>query len=91
MSGEGVWADLIRQRFSKAVKRLGLDSFNGRFSKPDASQVRRPLVVPSVAACQGRDEEATQLGLFGEVTAGTAGGKPGRRNAAKASPQLDLF
>jgi DNA repair photolyase len=89
MSGEGVWADLIRQRFTKAVKRLGLDGFNGRFSKMDGSQFRRPLVVPSAAACQRRDEDVTQLDLFGGAAA-EGGGKPASRKA-KASPQLDLF
>jgi hypothetical protein len=90
MSGEGVWADLIRQRFTKAVKRLGMDGFNGRFSKMDGSQFRRPLVVPSVAACQRRDEDVTQLDLFGGAPAGEGGGKPASKKV-KASPQLDLF
>ncbi|MEM6744110.1 MAG: radical SAM protein, partial [Pseudomonadota bacterium] len=29
MSGEGVWADLVRRRFSTAAKRLGLDEGRG--------------------------------------------------------------
>jgi hypothetical protein len=91
MTGEGVWADLIRQRFTKAVKRLGMDGYTGRFSKLDGAQFRRPLVVPSAAACQRRDEDATQLDLFGAAAAGTAGGMPERKKALKASPQLDLF
>jgi DNA repair photolyase len=91
MSGEGVWADLIRQRFSKAVKRLGMDGFNGRFSKMDGTQFRRPLVVPSAAACQRREEDVTQLDLFGGAPADAAGGQTGRRKPVKASPQLDLF
>jgi len=90
MSGEGVWADLIRQRFTKAVKRLGLDGFNGRFSKMDGAQFRRPLVVPSAAACQRRDEDVTQLDLFGGAAPAESGGKPASRKT-KASPQLDLF
>lgn len=90
MSGEGVWADLIRQRFTKAVKRLGMDGFNGRFSKMDGAQFRRPLVVPSAAACQRRDEDVTQLDLFGGAPAGEGGGKPASKTL-KASPQLDLF
>jgi DNA repair photolyase len=91
MTGEGVWADLIRQRFSKAVKRLGMDGFNGRFSKMDGTQFRRPLVVPSAAACQRREEDVTQLDLFGGAPADAAGGQTGRRKPVKASPQLDLF
>jgi DNA repair photolyase len=93
MSGEGIWADLIRQRFNKAVKRLGMDGFNGRFSKMDGAQFRRPLVVPSAAACQRRDEDVTQLDLFGAKSADASaegGAKPAGRKA-KASPQLDLF
>jgi DNA repair photolyase len=90
MTGEGVWADLIRQRFTKAVKRLGMDGFNGRFSKMDGTQFRRPLVVPSAAACQRRDEEVTQLDLFGGAPAGEAGGKP-QGGKTRASPQMDLF
>jgi DNA repair photolyase len=89
MSGEGIWADLIRQRFTKAVKRLGMDGFNSRFSKMDGAQFRRPLVVPSAAACQRRDEDVTQLDLFG-AAASEGGGKPASRKA-KGSPQLDLF
>jgi DNA repair photolyase len=91
MSGEGVWADLIRQRFTKAIKRLGMDGFNGRFSKMDGTQFRRPLIVPSAAACQRRDEDVTQLDLFGGAPADAAGGQTGRRKPVKASPQLDLF
>ncbi|MGJ7914221.1 PA0069 family radical SAM protein [Massilia sp. LXY-6] len=91
MSGEGVWADLIRQRFTKAVKRLGMDGFNGRFSKMDGAQFRRPLIVPSAAACQRRDEDVTQLDLFGGAPADAGGGQTARRKPVKASPQLDLF
>jgi DNA repair photolyase len=46
MHGEGVWADLIRQRFSKTVERLGMGGLRGRFERLDVSQFRRPLVVP---------------------------------------------
>jgi len=68
MHGEGVWADLIRQRFNKTVDRLGLGGFGGRFAGLDASQFRRPLVVPAavgkgagkVSAAKG----AGQLDLF---------------------------
>jgi DNA repair photolyase len=91
MTGEGVWADLIRQRFTKAVKRLGMDGYTGRFSKLDGAQFRRPLVVPSAAACQRRNAETTQLDLFGGAAAGGAGGVSERTKAGKASPQLDLF
>jgi DNA repair photolyase len=45
MHGEGVWADLIRQRFEKAVERLGMGTRAGRFKTLDASRFRRPLAV----------------------------------------------
>ncbi len=63
MQGEGVWADLIRQRFSKAVERLGMGEFRGRFGRLDGSQFRKPLVVP--AALRKQDAKgAGQLDLF---------------------------
>jgi DNA repair photolyase len=89
MSGEGIWADLIRQRFTKAIKRLGMDGFNGRFSQMDGAQFRRPLVVPSAAACRRQDQDVTQLDLFGGAAEG--GGKQEGRKASRPSPQLDLF
>jgi DNA repair photolyase len=46
MHGEGIWADLIRQRFTKAVERLGMGGLRSRFDKLDVTQFRRPLVVP---------------------------------------------
>lgn len=67
MQGEGVWADLIHQRFTKAVERLGLGKLRSRFDRLDASQFRRPLVVP--AALQAKNgksgaRSAGQLDLF---------------------------
>ena len=62
MHGEGVWADLIRQRFEKAVARLGMNSC-GRFSQLDASQFQRPLLLPPLGA-RARPADAAQLPLF---------------------------
>lgn len=67
MHGEGVWADLIRQRFSKAVERLGMGEFRGRFGRLDGAQFRKPLTVPArPAAAAGRAgrNAAGQLDLF---------------------------
>lgn len=68
MHGEGVWADLIRQRFSKAVDRLGMGEFRGRFGRLDGSQFRKPLVVPArpspAAGKDGSGNAAGQLDLF---------------------------
>ena len=62
MSGEGVWADLIRQRFTKTVERLGLGKLGSRFGRLDTSQFRRPLVVPAALGKAGK--KAGQLDLF---------------------------
>ena len=63
MHGEGVWADLIRQRFVKAVKRLDMNLTSGRFAELDVSRFRRPTVVPPVAGKQCGNA-AGQLDLF---------------------------
>lgn len=67
MHGEGVWADLIRQRCSKDVDRLGMGEFRGRFGRLDGSPFRRPLVVPacpSSIAHKGSGQATGQLDLF---------------------------
>jgi len=63
MSGEGVWADLIRQRFVKTVDRLGMNLTSGRFAQLDASAFKRPLVVPPPPAKQCGNATG-QLDLF---------------------------
>ncbi|MEO6563760.1 MAG: PA0069 family radical SAM protein, partial [Nitrosospira sp.] len=40
MHGEGIWADMIRQRFEKAVVRLGIGVRSGRFKSLDTSRFR---------------------------------------------------
>jgi DNA repair photolyase len=64
MHGEGVWADLIRQRFDKAVWRLGFGERNGRIRRLDASQFRRPLFVPAAVPAAKNGRGAGQLDLF---------------------------
>jgi len=64
MHGEGVWADLIRQRVSKTVERLGMSGgLSSRFGRLDGSQFRRPLVVPPTVAKQCGNATG-QLDLF---------------------------
>jgi DNA repair photolyase len=46
MHGEGLWADLLHQRFKKAIKRVGMNR-SGRFRSLDTSQFRKPLFVPA--------------------------------------------
>jgi DNA repair photolyase len=64
MHGEGVWADLIRQRFDKAVWRLGFGERSGRIRRLDASQFRRPLFVPAAVPAAKSGRGAGQLDLF---------------------------
>jgi DNA repair photolyase len=63
MHGEGVWADLIRQRFTKTVERLGMGGLRGRFERLDVSQFRRTMVVPQSASKQCGNATG-QLDLF---------------------------
>lgn len=63
MHGDGIWADLIRQRFTKAVERLGMAGLRSRFDKLDVSQFRRPLSVPA-AVVKADAKGAGQLDLF---------------------------
>jgi DNA repair photolyase len=63
MHGEGVWADLIRQRFTKTVERLGMGGLRGRFERLDVSQFRKPLVVPPAPGKQCGNATG-QLDLF---------------------------
>jgi DNA repair photolyase len=63
MHGEGLWADLIRQRFSKTVERLGMGGLRGRFERLDVAQFRRPLVVPPSPGKQ-MGNATGQLDLF---------------------------
>ncbi|CAB3654533.1 PA0069 family radical SAM protein [Trinickia soli] len=44
MKGEGAWADLLKQRFGKAVKRLGLNA--RRHGILDMSHFKRPEMTP---------------------------------------------
>jgi hypothetical protein len=58
MRGEGLWADMIRQRFAKGLKRYGLDK-SGRFVQLDCSLFRKPLSIPAAKKIDG------QLDIFG--------------------------
>lgn len=61
MRGEGLWADLIQQRFQKTIRRLGLNR-SGRFGALDDSRFRKPLTVPAAGNKPGGSE---QLDFFG--------------------------
>jgi DNA repair photolyase len=64
MKGEGVWADLIKQRAEKAIRRFGMEKRGSRFSQLDATQFKRPLVVPAQGAKAKAAAAAGQLDLF---------------------------
>ena len=55
MTGQGVWADLLRQRVHKATARLGLsrrrpDLDLSPFRPPSPAQARRPAADPAQGA-----------------------------------------
>ncbi len=55
MRGEGVWADLIRQRFDKAARRLGINRQRASgFHGLDASQFKRPATVAAAGRRDGQ-------------------------------------
>lgn len=58
MRGEGLWADLIAQRFAKAMARLNVQK-KPRFQWLDTSRFRKPLSIPVGKAIDG------QLDFFG--------------------------
>jgi DNA repair photolyase len=49
MHGEGIWADVIRQRFEKTVARLGMGVRSVRFKGLDSSRFRPPSGASAVA------------------------------------------
>jgi DNA repair photolyase len=58
MRGEGLWADMIRQRFSKGLTRYGLDK-SRRYGELDCSLFRKPLNIPA------KQNQNGQLDIFG--------------------------
>ncbi|BCT68284.1 PA0069 family radical SAM protein [Nitrosospira sp. NRS527] len=78
MHGEGIWADVIRQRFEKTVARLGMGVRSGRFKGLDSSRFRQPSVVSAVAP---RAEVTAKIGSSGaknmrvEAKNGKSGGQ----------------
>jgi DNA repair photolyase len=62
MKGEGVWADLLKQRFDKAVKRLGLNA--RRHGILDMSHFRRPIAAQPPNRPNPPNPPNPQLDLF---------------------------
>jgi DNA repair photolyase len=63
MHGEGVWADLIRQRFEKAAERLGVGERARDFRALDTSRFKRPVIMQKDQAASQRNTNG-QLDLF---------------------------
>jgi DNA repair photolyase len=59
MRGQGIYADLIRQRFKKTLRKLMLPG-EGRFASLDHTLFRRPRIVPESA----KAKNSGQLDLF---------------------------
>ena len=85
MKGEGVFADMIAQRFKKTCARLGLNARDYaldvlRFAPP-SSNVARGAVPGAV--------QAAVRGTMQRTKAGAAGSRP--ENGSGSGPQMNLF
>jgi DNA repair photolyase len=47
MRGEGIWADLLNQRFKTAMRKTGLDQRQRDFGQLDCDLFRRPRFIPA--------------------------------------------
>jgi DNA repair photolyase len=82
MHGEGVWADMIRQRFEKCVARIGLGVRSGRFSSLDTSRFR----PPSPTSRASDIPESAKAAATPDVC-----GKRHPQKSGKPDGQLELF
>jgi DNA repair photolyase len=96
MQGEGIWADLIRQRFEKAVSRLGMGIRSERFKGLDSSRFCRPLAGASPAGGNAAGSRSTSARAARNIpmnheengSTGSAADNPG---VAPPAVQLQLF
>lgn len=63
MRGEGIWADLLRQRFTAKVRKLHLGKRDATYAALDSSHFRKPRYVPSAATVIATDS-SRQLDMF---------------------------
>ena len=63
MTGEGIWAQLLAQRYRSAMRKTGLDKRQLEFARLDCSQFHRPLHVPTASAAKTADAPQ-QLDMF---------------------------
>lgn len=64
MKGEGVWADLIRQRAEKAIRRFGMEKRGSRFPPARRQPVQAPPGRPPLGAKAKAAAAAGQMDLF---------------------------
>jgi DNA repair photolyase len=65
MRGEGIWADLVRQRFARAVRTLGLNQDRIELDKTSfVPPARAPKAPASAESGAGKGADAPQLSLF---------------------------
>ncbi|MGM0631674.1 MAG: hypothetical protein ACQETO_00710 [Pseudomonadota bacterium] len=62
MRGEGIWAELIRQRYETAMRRSGLTSRRQDFAELDGSAFKPPRTIPPATA--NTDGSPRQLDMF---------------------------
>lgn len=62
MRGEGIWAELIRQRYETAMRRSGLASRRQDFAELDGSAFKPPRTIPPATA--KTDGSPRQLDMF---------------------------
>ena len=94
MRGTGIWADLLRQRFSMAARKLGLNRNRLQLSCDQ-------FMPPAVAGLDGAHDASSPVFPSGwresvfrgphASTAGVASGVRGRSPRAAAAGQLSLF
>ena len=85
MKGEGVFADMIAQRFKKTCVRLGL---NARDYALDVLRFAPPSSAVARGAVPGAVQGAVR-GTMQRTKAGAAGSRP--ENGSGSGPQMDLF
>jgi hypothetical protein len=90
MHGEGIWADLIRQRFEKTVLRLGLGIRSGRFKGLDISRFHPPFVAAPVASAVATVATITRVAEGGTALSKTRNMKAKARKD-DSSGQFELF
>jgi DNA repair photolyase len=96
MQGEGIWADLIRQRFEKAVSRLGIGIRSGRFKGLDSSRFCRPFADASpaggnAAGSRGTSRRAARNIPMNHEENDSTGSEVDNAGRDPAAVQLQLF